>query len=429
MSTPEHRRLTLWLGAVLAAAFVSGACDDDDDTGPDTGSIEVTTATTGTDIDADGFTVSIDGGAAQPIGVNATETYSSIATGTRTVTLAGVATNCGVTGLNPVILTLDPGETDQVTFPAVCETVIAGLTGTMAFESDRTGDFEVFKMAADGSTPPINLTSNPADDFHPDWSPDGTKLAFTSDRDGHSEVYVMDPDGGAQTQLTDHPADDSAPDWSPDGSQILFQTDRDGNSEIYVMNADGSSQTNLTNNAADDHHPAWSPSGTQILFFSDRDGNDEVYVMDSDGSNPVNLSNNAANDGLTAWSHDGLQIAFATDRDGNFELYTMDADGSNPVRVTNDGENDLFPVWSPDDAQLAFRSDRRASNIEVFISNADGSAAFNRTIHPAVDCHPDWTDAAAAAAVVPAWRRAAPAPARPAPRVDAARRATGGQCR
>ncbi|MGH7585811.1 MAG: TolB family protein, partial [Gemmatimonadales bacterium] len=227
MSTPEHRRLTLWLGAVLAAAFMSGACDDDDDTGPDTGSIEVTTTTTGTDLDADGFTVSIDGGAAQAIGANATATYSSVATGTRTVTLAGVATNCGVTDDNPVTVTVNAGEAAEVAFPVLCETVIAGLTGTIAFETDRTGDFEVFKMAADGSNP-VNLSNNDADDFHPDWIPDGTKLAFTSDRDGNSEIYSMNADGSSQTRLTDNAADDTAPEWSPDGTQILFQTDRDG---------------------------------------------------------------------------------------------------------------------------------------------------------------------------------------------------------
>ena len=275
-------RLTAWLGAALAAALVSGACDDDDDdngTGPGTGSIEVTTTTTGTDLDADGFTVSIDGAAGQAIAVNATETYTAVPTGSRTVALAGVAANCGVTTNNPQTVDVTDGGTAAVDFEVTCETVIAGLTGTIAFETDRTGDFEVFRMAADGSNP-VNLSDNEADDFHPDWIPDGTMLAFTSDRDGNSEIYSMNSDGSSQARLTDNAADDSAPDWSPDGTQILFQTDRDGNSEIYVMGADGSGQTNLTNNAADDHHPAWSPDGTQILFFSDREGGQGRCVRD-----------------------------------------------------------------------------------------------------------------------------------------------------
>ena len=90
------------------------------------------------------------------------------------------------------------------------------------------------------------------------------------------------------------------------------------------------------------------------------------------------------------------------------------------VRATTEDELDSFPVWSPDDAHIAFRSDRDG-NLEVFIMEADGTDAFNRTLNLSVDCHPDWTDAAAAAAVWPATRaeRTAPQPLVRAPKVSA----------
>jgi len=47
------------------------------------------------------------------------------------------------------------------------------------------------------------------------WSPDGSKIAFDSSRSGNYEIYVMNADGTGQTNVTDNPADDSAPDWSP----------------------------------------------------------------------------------------------------------------------------------------------------------------------------------------------------------------------
>jgi Tol biopolymer transport system component len=72
-------------------------------------------------------------------------------------------------------------------------------------------------MDADGSNP-VNLTDNPADDYFPAWSPDGTRIAFVSYRDGNPEIYVMNADGSNPARLTDNPASDYSPSWSP-GSQ------------------------------------------------------------------------------------------------------------------------------------------------------------------------------------------------------------------
>jgi TolB protein len=69
----------------------------------------------------------------------------------------------------------------------------------------------------------------------------------------------MNADGGGLTRLTDNPANDWVPSWSPDGTQITFSSQRNGNSEIYLMNADGSGQLRLTDNPADDEIAIWQP--------------------------------------------------------------------------------------------------------------------------------------------------------------------------
>ena len=56
-------------------------------------------------------------------------------------------------------------------------------------------------MDADG-TNQIRLTNNPASDGRPAWSPDGLEIAFESDRDGDSEIYKMDASGTNQVNLT-----------------------------------------------------------------------------------------------------------------------------------------------------------------------------------------------------------------------------------
>ena len=47
--------------------------------------------------------------------------------------------------------------------------------------------------------------------------------------------------------IIDTASNEWAPEWSPDGTRIAFITDRDGNDEVYVMGVDGSNPTRLTN--------------------------------------------------------------------------------------------------------------------------------------------------------------------------------------
>ena len=83
-------------------------------------------------------------------------------------------------------------------------------------------DYDLFVMRADGRHE-RNLTNSPGvDDMHPDWSPDGERIAFASDRDGDSEIYTMKPDGSRLRQLTANTATDVEPVWSPDGRKLAF---------------------------------------------------------------------------------------------------------------------------------------------------------------------------------------------------------------
>ena len=141
-----------------------------------------------------------------------------------------------------------------------------------------------------------------SDSTAPSGRPAAGQIAFTSERDGDQEIYLMHADGSGVTRLTNNPARDFWPVWSSDGTKIAFHSERDGNGEIYVMNADGSNPLNLTNNPGWDGFGAWSPDGTKIAFNSERDnGNGEIYVMNADGSGLRNLTNNPAADLAPAW--------------------------------------------------------------------------------------------------------------------------------
>jgi len=87
---------------------------------PQPGSIRVTTATTGSDLDPDGYFVRVDGGPDQLIGTNATITITGVAAGDHTLWLGHVAPNCAVDGTNPRTISVTSGATTEITFAVTC---------------------------------------------------------------------------------------------------------------------------------------------------------------------------------------------------------------------------------------------------------------------------------------------------------------------
>jgi Tol biopolymer transport system component len=73
-----------------------------------------------------------------------------------------------------------------------------------------------------------------------DIAPDGQTVAYGGSRDGNYELYLASGAGPAGiTRLTTNPAFDCCPLWSPDGVRILFYTERDGPGKLYSFDPDG----------------------------------------------------------------------------------------------------------------------------------------------------------------------------------------------
>ena len=99
---------------------------------PTSGDLAVTTTTSGTNLDPDGYTVAVDGGSGQAIGINTSFTFNGVATGSHTVTLSGVAGNCTVSGGSAQTTTVTSGQTATVTFSVTCAALTGSLTVTTA---------------------------------------------------------------------------------------------------------------------------------------------------------------------------------------------------------------------------------------------------------------------------------------------------------
>jgi Tol biopolymer transport system component len=339
------------------------------------GTLVISTSTGGINTDSDGYSVAVDGGGGQPIGVNAGLTLTALPVGTHTVELSGIATNCSVSGENPLQASVTNGGTTRVSFQVGC---LPNSVGSILFSSDRTGTLHLYRMRSDGSQI-VNLTPS-TESYGGDWSPDGSRIVFSSLRNEGDGVYVMSADGSNPTWLG---VAGGLPKWSPDGQRVLFAAGggfgTDGT--IYVMNADGSGVTALTNGRS----PDWSPDGTAIAFERAAGCvvdicSSEIFVMNQNGTLVRRLvSSNGFADELNspAWSPDGTRIAygrrcclFGSNESG---VWVVSPNGGTPTRINTQAVA-AGPVWSPDGSAIAFAAEQIDATTDLTIIPSSGGA-------------------------------------------------------
>ena len=217
----------------------------------------------------------------------------------------------------------------------------------------------------------------------------GPRIAF--DDDSH-DVWAVRADGSQRRRLTSDPAPEFDPTWSPDGSKLAYRSEVDENAEIYVMNADGSGKRNLTRNPAEDYSPAWSPGGKRIAFASSRSGVlNDIYVMNADGSHVRRVTRHVSADEYPTWSPNGKRLAFASDRTGHWEIFAIDLDGRHERRITRAGGK--APAWSPHGPLIAYQGPRGSAAGEHGMNSLWLVGTDGRRVRRV-----------ARNAVVPAWR-------------------------
>jgi TolB protein len=113
----------------------------------------------------------------------------------------------------------------------------------------------------------------------PAWSPDGARLAFVSFDDANAppcpvascppsgELYVVGADGSGLRRLTRSKADDEHPSWSPDGTRLAFASGFDVRSQGYapwlmVIRGSGGKPARI-GRMSGVLDPAWSPAGVR----------------------------------------------------------------------------------------------------------------------------------------------------------------------
>ena len=124
-------------------------------------------------------------------------------------------------------------------------------------------------------------------------SPDGTTIAFTYKGD----IYTVPSTGGRASQITTNPAHDTKPIWSPDGKKIAFASDRMGSMDIFEVNKEGGIPKRLTTHSGNETPVTYKDAG-HILFLANimptvEDAQfpsgqfQQVYEVNTEGGRPI----------------------------------------------------------------------------------------------------------------------------------------------
>ena len=228
------------------------------------------------------------------------------------------------------------GEPERLQFGQ--EGTEPSIRGNRLVYARQSANLNIWRRSLDSvpsSGPAYRFLTSTRMESGPQFSPDGSKIAFESTRSGAYEIWMCSSDGSNVIQLTHFNSVTGTPRWSPDGGQIAFDSRAPGNADIFVMDSRGGPPRRLTHEPSTDVVPSWSRDGNWIYFASDRDGSWQVWKMPSPGGPALQVT------------HHGGYAAFESP-DGKFLYYAKGPDIPGLWRVTTRGGEETEVISSLD---------------------------------------------------------------------------------
>ncbi|MFY9730442.1 MAG: S9 family peptidase [Candidatus Acidiferrales bacterium] len=188
------------------------------------------------------------------------------------------------------------------------------------------------------------VTFGDYDDSDPAWSPDGKSIAFTSNRTAepdsnfNSDIWIVHTDSGdpakSLVHVTTNPAEDLAPTWSPDGKTIAFVTQIDAKLFWYatyhlaVVPASGGEPRILTKSLDREvSAPRFSPDGRWIYFIAEDEGTQNLLRVTPNGGEITRPIAGRRKVEFYSISQDGTVAATLSSSNTPDEAYLLPANG------------------------------------------------------------------------------------------------------
>jgi len=252
----------------------------------------------------------------------------------------------------------------------------------ICFQSNVTGDYEVYRCRADGSEV-TNLTRSPGtEDYGFQLSSDGQHVVYASQVKGQpAHVAVMNADGSGQRAIVDQACSYMGR-FLPDGRSVVYVSLRPSYG-VYRCDLDGSNERCLMReDGVDYHNPVPSPDGRYVICFRRTGGVSAIWRMDADGADAQPLTTGNTHDTFylgakdlhggsdpPSWSPDSQRVAYATGEPS--QIWTMACDGSDKRQVCRRDTPCGYAQWLPAGRRLAFVS-WVGERPQLFVVDASG---------------------------------------------------------
>jgi TolB protein len=280
----------------------------------------------------------------------------------------------------------------------------APVEGLIVYEAKVGAALDIYTIDVETGVT-VKLTGD-GGSRHPSWSQDHTQIIFASDRgedDSQEELYIMQADGSGVRRLTQTPGiSEWHPRFSPDGSRIAYMSQENDVGYVKMMNADGSGDRRISGAYSLLRSGVWSPDGAEFFFtgLPQQASNIDIFSIDLESGELTTRIATPTSEACPHLTSDGRTLTYGNvfeEADGteNIDLFAHDltsddTSGASDTRLTDDPTVDDYGDPDAGDATYVFLS-RRDGNADLYLMNRDGSNERRLTQTPDIaEDNPDW---------------------------------------
>jgi tricorn protease len=266
-----------------------------------------------------------------------------------------------------------------------------GADGQIYFASERSGIFNIWRIAPGGGAP-TQVTFHKEDGIQfPSISPDGRTIAYENE----FELWTLDLPSGTPTKVVVDMKFDTRGNlvtWdrarnraqgfspSPEGDYLVI----DHRGEVFVIPTDPEvgEKTQVTSSAWRDQGGMFSPDGRYIAYISDETQEQEVWLFDRSTNDRRRLSDHESFKDIGAWSPDSKTIAYVAAN----RLFTVEAGSGRTTEIAYNEAGGYQSVgFAPDGKWLVYTRRDDDMNSEVYVYDLAGGREHNITDNPFTD--------------------------------------------